>query len=289
MYNMARLQLPVIMAFANQKGGVGKTTLCACFANYLANMGVNVRIIDCDRQQSIMKCRKRDLSRYKDCIPPYPIDGFRLIDRDKMRNLISEVYSNSEDEVVLFDCPGSMTDSWLIPLFVNTDLVVIPYHYDDVTIASTSEFILYLEKIHNSISRDIPPHIFLIPNISDKRVGTYSEIKKWNLTREKFDMHGTVTPQITRKADMERISTVCNIDRQIPIVKSAFDKIYYEIFGNLKPIRDAKPFLRIKDNSKAKNNSEDNDPEIELESNYNGDRHSESNSVSDKTKEGKEI
>ena len=34
------IQTPVIVTFANQKGGVGKTTLCVTFANYLVTKGV---------------------------------------------------------------------------------------------------------------------------------------------------------------------------------------------------------------------------------------------------------
>ena len=55
------IQTPVIVTFANQKGGVGKTTLCVTFANYLVTKGVRLVIIDCDFQHSIMKCRKTDL------------------------------------------------------------------------------------------------------------------------------------------------------------------------------------------------------------------------------------
>ena len=54
------IQTPVIVTFANQKGGVGKTTLCVTFANYLVKKGVRVVVIDCDFQHSIMKCRKAD-------------------------------------------------------------------------------------------------------------------------------------------------------------------------------------------------------------------------------------
>ena len=58
------IQTPAIVTFANQKGGVGKTTLCVTFANYLVAKGVRVVIIDCDFQHSILKCRKADLKKY---------------------------------------------------------------------------------------------------------------------------------------------------------------------------------------------------------------------------------
>lgn len=54
------IQTPIIVTFANQKGGVGKTTLCVTFANYLVTKGVRVVVIDCDFQHSIMKCRNAD-------------------------------------------------------------------------------------------------------------------------------------------------------------------------------------------------------------------------------------
>ena len=40
------IQTPVIVTFANQKGGVGKTTLCVTFANYLVTKGGRVVVID---------------------------------------------------------------------------------------------------------------------------------------------------------------------------------------------------------------------------------------------------
>ena len=58
----------ITITFSNQKGGVGKSTLCAMFANYLKEKHVeNVTIMDCDRQHSMVasvrqmpsSCRRR--------------------------------------------------------------------------------------------------------------------------------------------------------------------------------------------------------------------------------------
>ena len=43
---------PIRMAFQNFKGGVGKSTLCTHFSQYLAERGYRVLVIDCDSQAS---------------------------------------------------------------------------------------------------------------------------------------------------------------------------------------------------------------------------------------------
>ena len=53
----------IMITFANQKGGVGKTTLCTMFADYLAAKGESVLVVDFDRQQTIF-------SKRNDCLTP---------------------------------------------------------------------------------------------------------------------------------------------------------------------------------------------------------------------------
>lgn len=64
------IQTPVIVTFANQKGGVGKTTLCVTFANYLVTKGVRVVVIDATYNPQIQISAesetKRSIFREKD-------------------------------------------------------------------------------------------------------------------------------------------------------------------------------------------------------------------------------
>ena len=55
----------IMITFANQKGGVGKTTLCTMFADYLAAKGESLLVVDFDRQQTIYSKRKEDVEKYR--------------------------------------------------------------------------------------------------------------------------------------------------------------------------------------------------------------------------------
>ena len=71
-----------IIVVANQKGGVGKSTICMSLSNYLANeMKFNIGgIIDTDFQQSISRRRKIDKERNEGTsnIPSYEVTSFNL-------------------------------------------------------------------------------------------------------------------------------------------------------------------------------------------------------------------
>ena len=54
------------IVFANQKGGVGKSTLCILFANYLAYKKQDVCIIDTDLQKTIAGQRTKDLQIFEE-------------------------------------------------------------------------------------------------------------------------------------------------------------------------------------------------------------------------------
>lgn len=234
------IQTPVIVTFANQKGGVGKTTLCVTFANYLVTKGVRLVVIDCDFQHSIMKCRKTDLKKYGEEQVPYEVWAYEPDDKTAMTSLIEKLHNDPEIDVVLMDSPGSLKAEGLVPMFVNSDIIVVPFHYDLVTVPSTASFLLFLDRLRQVVGDRMNAQLFIIPNLNDNRVGKRSELILWDNTRETFSNYGYVTGKIPRRADMERFSTVAALDMQIRYVGNVFDKIYFSIFGKVTQVREAK-------------------------------------------------
>lgn len=234
------IQTPAIVTFANQKGGVGKTTLCVTFANYLVMKGVRVIVIDCDFQHSIVKCRKADRDKYEDGEIPYEILSQEVFDKNAMTSLMEKLHNDPGIDVVLIDSPGSLTAGGLVPMLVNSDIIVVPFHYDLVTVPSTASFLLFIDKLKKAMSGQMKSQLFIVPNNTDGRVGKRAELIVWDITRETFSNYGSVTAKIPGRADMGRFSTMAALDRQSGIVTPVFDRIYACIFGTESPLKEVR-------------------------------------------------
>lgn len=231
------IQTPVIVTFANQKGGVGKTSLCVTFANYLVMKGVRVVIIDCDFQHSILKCRKADLKHYGEEQIPYEVWSQEPDCSEAMITLVEKLHNDPGIDVVLMDSPGSLKADGLVPMFVNSDIIAVPFHYDLVTVPSTASFLMFLDRLRKAVGSRMKARLFIIPNLHDNRVGKRSELLLWDNTRDTFSNYGYVTSKIPRRADLQRFSTIAGLDLAQAAVTPVFDKIYDTIFDTLEPLR----------------------------------------------------
>ena len=234
------IQTPVIVTFANQKGGVGKTTLCVTFANYLVTKGVRVVVVDCDFQHSILKCRKADIKKYGADAVPYDVLAYEANDKQAMTVLMEKLHNDPSIDVVLMDSPGSLKAEGLIPMFVNSDIIIVPFHYDLVTVPSTASFLMFIDRLRKAVDGRMKARLFIVPNLHDGRVGKRSELELWENTGKTFANYGQVTDRIPKRADMERFSmerfsTVAELDMQAAIVSPVFDRIYAGIFGDGSP------------------------------------------------------
>ena len=231
------IQTPVIVTFPNQKGGVGKTSLCVTFANYLVMKGVRVVVIDCDFQHSILKCRKADLKHYGEELIPYEVWSHEPDSSEAMITLIEKLHNDPGIDVVLMDSPGSLKADGLVPMFVNSDIIAVPFHYDLVTVPSTASFLMFLDRLRKAVGSRMKARLFIIPNLHDNRVGKRTELLLWDNTRDTFSNYGYVTSKIPRRADLQRFSTIAGLDLAQAAVTPVFDKIYDSIFDTLEPLR----------------------------------------------------
>lgn len=232
------IQIPVIVTFANQKGGVGKTTFCVTFANYLVTKGVRVVVVDCDFQHSIIKCRKADSKKYGEQQMPYDVLAYEANDKNAMTSLMEKLHNDPSIDVALMDSPGSLKADGLVPMFVNSDIIVVPFHYDLVTVPSTASFLMFIDRLRKAVGERMKARLFIIPNLHDGRVGKRSELVIWENARETFSNYGYVTAKVPKRADMERFSTMAALDMQGSIVAPVFERIYVSIFDTEKPIRE---------------------------------------------------
>lgn len=208
------------IVFANQKGGVGKSTLCILFANYLAWKKQEVCIIDTDLQKTIKMQRKKDLELYPDMEAPYEVQDFDVQDPELMQQLMD--LASQTDGFVLFDSPGNVSEDGLVPLFTNADFIVCPYEYEEKTLDSTGTFVQVINALRQA-TPEMSAKLFFVPNRIDVRIGTAEELRMWKQTDAIFKQLGSVTPRITARASLKRINTMEITAAQRDAVKQAFD------------------------------------------------------------------
>ena len=216
------------IVFANQKGGVGKSTLCMLFANYLAWKKQDVCIIDTDLQKTIMMQRKKDREIYDDMEEPYTVQDFDVQDPELMQQLMES--ASQTEGFVLFDSPGNVSEDGLVPMFTGADFIICPYEYEEKTLDSTGTFIQVINALRQT-TPEMTARLFFVPNRIDVRIGTADELRMWKQTDAIFKQLGAVTPRITARASLKRINTFEISASQRDAVKGAFDFMIRRIKG----------------------------------------------------------
>ena len=134
-----------MILFSNIKGGVGKTSCCALFAQYLHEKGYPVTVLDADIQASLLRHRERELSANPDANVPWAVSALSTTDRKALLRVIDSL--RTQEGIVLIDMPGTLNASNLDLLYTMADLAVVPISYDFDTIDATGIFIKVVRKV----------------------------------------------------------------------------------------------------------------------------------------------
>ena len=188
------------IVFGNQKGGVGKSTLCVLMANYLTlQKKKDVLVFDMDMQKSISERRPAENAAAK--IPmPYEIVAMEMEDYPKFSDdlkKLGEVYA-------LIDLAGSIHNDHIIPIIQEADYIFCPFDYEHTVFASTLTF----AKIVKYLSPNTP--LFFIPN----RIKSSINYDLQEMIDSELKKFGIVTKPVTDRVTLKRINTYSISDEQ---------------------------------------------------------------------------
>ena len=150
---------PVVLAFATQKGGMGKTTLSVLVASYLHyRRGIPTAIIDVDAaQMSVYNQRIREVENLdeqtqhriqtqntdrKEPVEPYPIlSGTPTAVLDLLRTLPEGV------RLVLLDMPGSIEVEGYDLALSQVDRLIVPMETSEYSITTGFQYLTAIREV----------------------------------------------------------------------------------------------------------------------------------------------
>ena len=210
-----------IVLFSNIKGGVGKTTLCALFASYLAEKGVPVIAIDADLQASLYRHRQREEKVDPEYKAPWSVELLNTSDEPNLKAVLENI--KKVPGVVLIDCPGNLNDKNLAMIYNRADAAVIPMSYDADTVDATGLFVKAFKTISNA-------KLIFAPNRINSLEGKAEDLRQRSQTVEVLELLGTVLPRVKQSVAVKRYTTLYPIDHnQHKAIESAFNQLITEI------------------------------------------------------------
>lgn len=151
----------IVVAFSNQKGGVGKSTLTAMLASRLYyDLGIKVAIMDCDSpQHSLVGERNRELKIVKETehlarmaaeqlertgLQPYAIMKIPL--EEAIYKVRQYLNGDNDSQVLFLDLPGTMNNPNVLQIVSNCDYVFCPMAACKFDIESTLGYCQFIHE-----------------------------------------------------------------------------------------------------------------------------------------------
>lgn len=213
-----------IVIFSNIKGGVGKTTLCALFASFLAENGYPVMAIDADLQASLFRHRQRERDAAPEVRAPWNVEMLNTADSGQVKLVMGKL--KQVPGIVLIDCPGNLNDRNLEHIYKAADTAIVPISFDADTVDATGIFIKALKTIS-------PANLVFIPNRINTSERKSEELRQRAQTIGFLGLVGTVTPSVKQCVSVKRYTTLYPLEKnQLAAVEPAFIKIIESLHLN---------------------------------------------------------
>jgi chromosome partitioning protein len=141
----------MIITFATQKGGTGKTTLAIAFANYISAISDRkINVFDFDYQKSFYHKWKED--EILEIPKFYNVETIGEEEEQPFSDFETLIELKESDEINLFDLAGTL-DAKYSDLLIYSDFIMIPFEYSDVSAKSTLVFVNFLGLLESQAER----------------------------------------------------------------------------------------------------------------------------------------
>ena len=128
----------MIITFATQKGGTGKTTLAIAFANYVSGISERkIKVYDFDFQKSFYNKWQEDEESENPKI--YNVESIGDDDQSPFKDLEEIINLKESEDVYLFDLAGTLDEKYS-DILIYSDFIIIPFEYSDISVKSTLVF-----------------------------------------------------------------------------------------------------------------------------------------------------
>lgn len=216
----------MIIVFANQKGGVGKSTHCALFAQYLSEKDKEVHVIDMDYQKTLQRMREIDVSimnkrNEEENIFDNSLNySVNYVSEEKVLSFL-EIAEREKEKVFLFDMPGNLGRDNIIRTLAKANFIITPFQYENATLNSTAQLMQVKKKF------DLQAQSIFLPTNIDVRVKN-PNIDKAN---QLLMTVGVLAPVVYQRNEFKNFSTIGMTKLLKELVQPTYDFIYNVIFG----------------------------------------------------------
>jgi chromosome partitioning protein len=208
----------MIITFATQKGGAGKTTLAIAFANYISSLSERkLNVFDFDFQKSFFYKWKEDEAN--DLPKIYDVN---VIDNDQEKpfsDFETLIKLKESKDINLFDLAGTLDEKYS-DLLIYSDIIVIPFEYSDVSAKSTVVFINFLGLIESQAER-----VF----IRSKYDKSYKYLNQEGMDAELKDYGHLLSNSVYKRNILQTINTRKLTYEQRYAVKNPFNELIEHI------------------------------------------------------------
>lgn len=204
----------MIITFATQKGGAGKTTLAIAFANYLSEKSKRkINVFDFDYQKSFYNKWKEDEILKEEKL--YDVEVIGEDDEPLFEDLDSIYALKESEEINIFDLAGTL-DQKYSDLLIFSDFIIIPFEYSDVSVKSTLVFKNLLGLLESESER------IFIRSRYDK---SYNYLNQHDMDIEIAKYGKLINTPVFKRNSLQTLNTRKITSDQKKVLKQPFNEI----------------------------------------------------------------